>query len=91
MIAVCVSSLLAMPIYYKLEMLLLRYLHSRVRSQAPIAAPLPSTVQAAQGDLSGLGFKVNNRMLNEGSSSKIPYMSIGNASARSMACKASRS
>ena len=42
LMCVCVSSLLAMLIYYKLEMPLLRYLHSRLRPQAPIAAPVPS-------------------------------------------------
>jgi exopolysaccharide production protein ExoZ len=42
MIAASVSGLLAMLIYYKLEMPLLRYLHSRLRSPAPIAAPVPS-------------------------------------------------
>lgn len=43
-VAACVSSLLAMLIYYKLEMPLLRYLHSRFRPAAPFAAPVPSGV-----------------------------------------------
>jgi exopolysaccharide production protein ExoZ len=41
-IAVCISSLLAMLTYYKLEVPLLRYLHSRLRSRTLIAAPAPS-------------------------------------------------
>ena len=43
-VAACISSLLAMLIYYKLEMPLLRYLHSRFRPAAPFAAPVPSGV-----------------------------------------------